>query len=37
LLRGRAARRASRIGMAGTAFSGAGQLGYQYGEMKGEW
>lgn len=37
LLRGRAARRASRIGMAGTAFGGAGQIGYQYGRMKGKW
>lgn len=35
LLRGRAARRASRWGMAATGVSGAGQLGYQYGKMKG--
>jgi len=37
LLRGRATRRASRWGMAATGLSGAGQLGYQYGSMKGKW
>lgn len=33
LLRGRAARRASRWGMAATGLTGAAQLGYQYGQM----
>lgn len=37
LLRGRAARRASRWGMAATGLGGAGQLGYQYGSMTGKW
>lgn len=35
LLRGRAARRAARWGMAATAVSGVGELGYKYGKMKG--
>ena len=34
LLRGRAARRASRIGMFATGLSGASQLGYQYSQME---
>lgn len=37
LLRGRAQRRASQWGMAGTVLSSGAQLGYQYGSMTGEW
>ena len=37
LLRGRAARRAGRWGMAATGLGGGAQLGYQYGSMTGKW